>query len=84
MQLKMHLQATNNQVHKFREPLIFFTCEGENHADIENIGQIEYIPKPGEFFDFFFEDGKFPLETLMETSPSNHEINFKFFSLFFK
>ena len=60
IQLKMHLQYTNNQAHKFREPLIYFTCEGENHADIENIGQIEYIPKPGVapyYFPFQNPDG---------------------------
>lgn len=60
MELKIHLQSTNNHAYKFREPLVYFTCEGENHADIENIGQIEYIPKPGVapyYFPFQNPDG---------------------------
>lgn len=39
---------------------MWVSCEGENPADIENIGAIQYIPQrgfPGYFFPFTNIDG---------------------------
>jgi len=33
--------------------MIWFSCEGENPADIENMGKITYYPYPG-VADFYF------------------------------
>ena len=33
--------------------VIWFTCEGENPADIENIGELTYYPYPG-VADYYF------------------------------
>ena len=33
--------------------VIWFTCEGENPADIENMGEISYYPYPG-VADYYF------------------------------
>ncbi|KAF7490757.1 Sodium/potassium-transporting ATPase subunit beta [Sarcoptes scabiei] len=33
--------------------LIYVTCEGENAADKENVGEIEYYPKPGIEFKYY-------------------------------
>jgi len=37
---------------KEKDGMIWFNCEGENPADIENIGPITYYPRPGvpEYF----------------------------------
>jgi sodium/potassium-transporting ATPase subunit beta len=45
MHLPSHMQP--GRVLGRPEPLIYFTCEGETPADVENIGRIEYIPKQG-------------------------------------
>lgn len=44
----------------FQHTVVWVTCEGENPADIENIGPLRYIPQKGftsEFFPFLNQDG---------------------------
>lgn len=43
--------------------MIWITCEGENPADIENLGPINYIPQrgfPGYFYPFMNQKGYMP------------------------
>ena len=40
--------------------MVWFSCEGENPADIEHIGEIEWYPSPGVpkyFFPYTNQDG---------------------------
>ena len=44
----------------FKLNTVWVSCEGENPADVENIGPIQYIPRrgfPGYFFPFINNDG---------------------------
>lgn len=39
---------------------VWISCEGENPADVENIGSIQYFPKrgfPGFFYPYKNQDG---------------------------
>lgn len=43
--------------------MIWITCEGENPADIENLGPINYLPHrgfPGYYFPFMNQKGYLP------------------------
>lgn len=43
--------------------MIWISCEGENPADVENLGPISYIPQlgfPGYFFPFQNQKGYMP------------------------
>lgn len=42
---KLIAESTMPQAHK--DKMIWFSCEGENPADRENIGKIDYFPQPG-------------------------------------
>lgn len=47
----------------FQHEMIWITCEGENPADIENLGPINYIPQrgfPGYFYPFMNQKGYMP------------------------
>ena len=40
--------------------MVWFSCEGENPADIENIGEVDWYPEPGVpkyFFPYQNQDG---------------------------
>jgi hypothetical protein len=44
----------------FQLNTVWVSCEGENPADVENIGPIQYIPRrgfPGYFFPFTNKEG---------------------------
>ena len=48
--------ATEHQ----KDNMVWFSCEGENPADIEHIGEIEWYPSPGVpkyFFPYTNQDG---------------------------
>ncbi|CAO1378504.1 unnamed protein product [Diamesa serratosioi] len=48
---------------KKEDNMIWISCEGENPADVENLGPISYIPKlgfPGYFFPFQNQKGYMP------------------------
>lgn len=43
--------------------MIWISCEGENPADIENLGPVQYIPSrgfPGYFYPFMNQKGYMP------------------------
>lgn len=43
--------------------MIWISCEGENPADIENLGPINYIPQrgfPGYYYPFMNQKGYMP------------------------
>ena len=47
----------------FKDNMIWISCEGENPADVENLGPISYIPElgfPGYFFPFQNQKGYMP------------------------
>lgn len=47
----------------FQNEMIWISCEGENPADIENLGPINYIPQrgfPGFFYPFMNQVGYMP------------------------
>ena len=52
--------ATSEIPAKDKDGMVWFSCEGENPADIENIGDIDWYPKPGVpqyFFPYKNQDG---------------------------
>lgn len=53
---------------------VWLSCEGENPADIENIGQIEYYPRqgfPGYYFPYENSEGYLsPLVAIHFTKPT--------------
>lgn len=57
---------------------VWVSCEGENPADVENIGPIQYIPSrgfPGFFFPFANIDGYLsPLVAVFFERPSRKSI----------
>lgn len=57
---------------------IWVSCEGENPADIENMGPIEYYPRqgfPGYYFPYENSEGYLsPLVAIHFTSP-NRKLN---------
>lgn len=61
---------------------VWISCEGENPADIENIGQIEYYPRqgfPGYYFPYENSEGYLsPLVAIHFTKPTrkSHSKNF--------
>ncbi len=45
---------------KEKDEMIWFSCEGENPADAEHIGQVDYYPRPGVpsyFYPYKNQDG---------------------------
>lgn len=55
--LKTHIRGLNNPKEL---NTVWVSCEGENPADVENIGPIHYIPRrgfPGYFFPFTNKEG---------------------------
>ncbi|GAB0095243.1 Sodium/potassium-transporting ATPase subunit beta-2 [Sergentomyia squamirostris] len=57
-ELKQHIAAEEKRGSKnrrFQTNVVWVSCEGENPADVENIGNIQYFPRrgfPGFFFPF--------------------------------
>jgi len=45
--LKTYINETQDLKEKEKDSMIWFSCEGENPADKEHIGHIDYYPKPG-------------------------------------
>ena len=45
--LKTYINETTDLKPEEKEGMIWFSCEGENPADKEHIGHIDYLPKPG-------------------------------------
>ncbi|KAF4527772.1 hypothetical protein B566_EDAN015828 [Ephemera danica] len=57
--LKNHIKMTEMK-NKAEMNTVWVSCEGENPADLENIGKIEYLPRrgfPGYFFPFKNDEG---------------------------
>lgn len=53
-ELKNHIR-NENELNKKALNTVWVSCEGENPADVENIGSIQYIPRrgfPGYFFPY--------------------------------
>lgn len=63
-ELKDHInEETKRGTEKKNTNLIWVSCEGENPADVENIGPVQYIPRrgfPGYYFPFKNLDGYMP------------------------
>lgn len=45
--LKTYINETEDLKQEQKEGMVWFSCEGENPADKEHIGHIDYLPKPG-------------------------------------
>ncbi|KAF4527776.1 hypothetical protein B566_EDAN015832 [Ephemera danica] len=57
--LKNHIKSTDTK-NKAELNTVWVSCEGENPADLENIGPIQYMPRrgfPGYFFPFMNQEG---------------------------
>lgn len=57
LDLKEHIASINNSLHL---NTIWVSCEGENPADQENIGPINYLPRrgfPGYFYPYENSEG---------------------------
>lgn len=56
---------------------VWLSCEGENPADMENIGQIEYYPRqgfPGYYFPYENSEGYLsPLVAIHFTKPTRKQ-----------
>lgn len=60
--LKKHIQMEESRGSK-NTNIVWVSCEGENPADIENIGNIQYLPRrgfPGFYFPFRNTKGYLP------------------------
>lgn len=47
----------------FQTNMVWVSCEGENPADVENIGSIQYVPRrgfPSYFFPYMNQDSYLP------------------------
>ncbi|XP_065163353.1 sodium/potassium-transporting ATPase subunit beta-2 isoform X1 [Atheta coriaria] len=58
--LKEQLQNMNYGPNEYAHKFVWVTCEGENPADIENIGPIQFFPSAGfsgKYFPFMNQDG---------------------------
>ncbi|CAH1391585.1 unnamed protein product [Nezara viridula] len=60
--LKNHIKAekTSHAAELSRLNTVWVSCEGENPADVENIGSIQYIPRrgfPGYYFPYKNQEG---------------------------
>lgn len=59
--LKEKIQSIDE--HDKEAEMIWISCEGENPADVENLGPIQYIPHrgfPGFYFPFMNQKGYMP------------------------
>lgn len=57
--LKSHINAEKKHNEKSLN-MVWVSCEGENPADVENIGSIQYIPRrgfPGFYFPYVNQEG---------------------------
>ena len=57
--LKKYINESDMPAKK-KDGMIWFSCEGENPADRENIGPIKYYPEPGVpsyFYPYKNQDG---------------------------
>lgn len=57
------LSNLDNLISFLQHEMIWVSCEGENPADIENLGPINYYPErgfPGYFFPFMNQKGYMP------------------------
>jgi len=64
------MKLRNDYKEPFSYPKVWVDCRGENPADVENMGEIEYFPSSRGFPSFYF--------------PFKNQVNYCFSSICFK